>query len=75
MSSLSILNFWNVSIIRLMEKMNLDMEKCELLLTFLGQQKIFYRVFIVKQKRELLFNNIKQILECDDSTAWKLVEV
>jgi hypothetical protein len=75
MSSSGVLNFWNASIVTLMKKQNLETEKCELLLTLLGQQSIFYRIFILKNKRDLLFDNIKEVLECDDDIAWTLVDV
>jgi hypothetical protein len=70
-----VLNFWNTSIVKIMKQQGLDLEKCELLLSFLGQQTTFYRVFILKERRQLLFKDIKEVLECDDEIAHKLVEV
>jgi hypothetical protein len=70
-----VLNFWNASIVKIMKLNGLDLEKCELLLSFLGQQTTFYRVFILKERRQLLFKDIKEVLECNDEVANILVEV
>jgi hypothetical protein len=75
MSSSNVLVFWNTSIVTLMKKLNLEFDKCELLLNLLGQQSVFYRIFILKNKRDLLYDNIKEVLECNDTTAWTLVDV
>jgi hypothetical protein len=70
-----ILDFWNVGIVDIMMENGVELDKCELLLSFLGQQTTFYRVFILKERRDLLFQDIKEVLECADELAHILVEV